>query len=50
MIKDKAKPKTLVPKDSLPPSVGEELKEEHVGETMTEKFRRLMAKHNVQSS
>ena len=50
MIKDKAKPKTLVPKDSLPPSVGEELKEEHVGETMTDKFRRLMAKHNVQSS
>jgi DNA repair exonuclease SbcCD ATPase subunit len=50
MIKDKAKPKTLVPKDSLPPSVGEELKEKHVEETMTDKFRRLMAKHNVQSS
>ena len=50
MIKDKAKPKTLVPKAGLPPSVGEELKEAHAGETMTDKFRRLMAKHNVQSS
>tara|TARA_B100002019_G_C20705197_1_gene327579 strand:- start:139 stop:504 length:366 start_codon:yes stop_codon:yes gene_type:complete len=50
MIKDKAKPKTLVPKAGLPPSVGEELKEGHAGETMTDKFRRLMAKHNVQSS
>ena len=29
MIKDKAKPKTLVPKAGLPPSVGEELKEAH---------------------
>jgi len=50
MIKDKAKPKTLVPKAGLPPSVGEELKESHVGESMTDKFRRLMAQHNVQSS
>ena len=44
MIKDKAKAK------NLPPSVGEELKEAHAGESMGDKFRRLMAQHNVQSS
>ena len=44
MIKDKAKPK------NLPPSVGEELKEAHAGESMGDKFRRLMAQHNLQNS
>ena len=44
MIKDKAKAK------NLPPSVGEELKEAHAGESMGDKFRRLMAQHNLQNS
>tara|TARA_B100001057_G_scaffold486297_1_gene567267 strand:+ start:911 stop:1909 length:999 start_codon:yes stop_codon:yes gene_type:complete len=49
-IKDKAKPKNLVPKASMPPSEAEEVKEAHAGESMGDKFRRLMAQHNVQSS
>ena len=49
-IKDRAKPKNLVPKAGMPPSEAEEVKEAHAGESMGDKFRRLMAQHNVQSS